>query len=107
VIRLNKYLAVVYKEISQDDGFLITACFTSKLILERKMKFEYFKDTDTLYIDIKETTSVESKEISQGVVLDYDAEGNLTGIEIDNAHKVANLTKIETVALPLNDLVLA
>jgi uncharacterized protein YuzE len=71
------------------------------------MKLEYFKDTDTLYIDIKETTSVESKEISQGVVLDYDSEGNLTGIEIDNAHKVANLTKIETVALPLNDLVLA
>ena len=28
------------------------------------MKIEYFKDTDTLYIDIKETTSVETKEIS-------------------------------------------
>jgi uncharacterized protein YuzE len=70
------------------------------------MKFEYFKETDTLYIDIKDTTSVESTEISQGVIIDYDSEGNLTGIEIDNAHKVANLSKIETIALPLSDLVI-
>jgi uncharacterized protein YuzE len=71
------------------------------------MKFEYFKETDTLYIDIKDTTSIESKEISHGIVLDFDAEGNLTGIEIDNAKKVANLSKIETKSLPLNDLVFA
>jgi hypothetical protein len=37
VIRLNKYLAVVYKEISKEDGFLITAYFTSKLILENEV----------------------------------------------------------------------
>lgn len=71
------------------------------------MKFECFKETDTLYIDIKDTASVESKEISEGVVLDYDSDGHLTGIEIDNAQKVTNLSKIETVPLPLNDLVLA
>jgi hypothetical protein len=37
MIRLNKYLAVVYKEISEDDGFLITAYFTSKLKLENEV----------------------------------------------------------------------
>jgi len=36
-IRLNKYLAVVYKEISQDDGFMITAYFTSKLKFENEV----------------------------------------------------------------------
>ena len=71
------------------------------------MKFEYFPDTDTLYIDIKETSSVESKEISNGIVLDFDESGQLTGIEIDNAKKVANLSKIETKSLPLRDLVFA
>jgi len=53
------------------------------------MKLEYFKETDTLYIDIKDTPSVESKEISSGIVLDFDIDGNLTGIEIDNAGTVA------------------
>lgn len=37
VIRSNKYLAVVYKETSQEDGFLITAYFTSKLTLENEV----------------------------------------------------------------------
>jgi len=52
------------------------------------MKIEYFAETDTLYIDIKETTSVESKEISNGILLDCDVNGHLTGIEIDNAKNV-------------------
>lgn len=71
------------------------------------MKFEYFAETDTLYIDIKDTSSVESREISKGIVIDYDESGQVTGIEIDNAKKVANLSKIETKSLPLQDLVLA
>lgn len=71
------------------------------------MKIEYFEDTDTLYIDIKDTSSVETKEISNGVLLDFDADGNLTGIEIDNAQKVANLNTIETKSLPLKDLLFA
>lgn len=33
IIRVNKYLAVVYKETSENDGFLITEYFTSKLNL--------------------------------------------------------------------------
>lgn len=51
------------------------------------MKLNYYADTDSLYIDLLEHTSVESREISEGVVLDYDAEGNLVGIDIDNASR--------------------
>jgi len=36
-------------------------------------------------MDLFEKTSVESKEISERVVLDYDAEGKLVGTDIDNA----------------------
>ncbi len=71
------------------------------------MKIEYYPDTDTLYIDINDSLSIESKEISNGIVLDFDKFGQLTGIEIDNAKKVANLSKIETKSLPLRDLVFA
>jgi uncharacterized protein YuzE len=71
------------------------------------MTISYYPDTDTLYIDIKETASIESKEVANGVVLDFDENGNLTGIEIDNAKKSVNLSSIQTKSLPLNDLVLA
>ena len=43
------------------------------------MKLIYFPDTDSLYIDLSDRPSVESQEVSEGVVLDYDAEDNLQG----------------------------
>ena len=33
----DKFLAVVYKELSESDGFVITAYFTSKIKLEREV----------------------------------------------------------------------
>ncbi len=51
------------------------------------MKLNYFPDTDSLYIDLAQRPSVESQEVSDGVILDYDAEGNLVGIDIDHASR--------------------
>ena len=51
------------------------------------MKLTYHPDTDSLYIDLSEQPSVDSQEISEGVGLDYDAQGNLVGIDIDNASR--------------------
>jgi len=71
------------------------------------MKLNYHPDTDSLYIDLSERTSVETREISEGILLDYDANGNLVGIDIDNASKKVQLkdlilsklpSKVETVA---------
>jgi uncharacterized protein YuzE len=71
------------------------------------MKLNYFADTDSLYIQLADQPSVESREVSEGIVLDYDAGGHLVGIDIDNASakvdlktlKLANLpAKVETVA---------
>ena len=64
------------------------------------MKLNYYPETDSLYIDLSEKTSVESKEISEGVVLDYDAEGNLVGIDIDNASKKVQLKELFLRRLP-------
>jgi len=58
------------------------------------MKLNYYPETDSLYIDLSEKSSVESREISEGVVLDYDAEGNLVGIDIDNASTKVQLKEI-------------
>jgi uncharacterized protein YuzE len=40
---------------------------------------------DSLYIDLSHRPSVESREISEGVVLDYNASRHVVGIDIDNA----------------------
>ena len=64
------------------------------------MKVNYYPETDSLYIDLSEKTSVESKEISEGVVLDYDAEGNLVGIDIDNASRKVQLNELTLTRLP-------
>ena len=63
------------------------------------MKLNYYAETDSLYIDLSEQPSAESREISEGIVLDYDATGNLVGIDIDNASK-----KVELQHLILNKL---
>jgi uncharacterized protein YuzE len=64
------------------------------------MKLNYYPDTDSLYIDLAEHSSAESKEVSKGVVLDYDSEGNLVGIDIDNASKKLDLKKLILSKLP-------
>ena len=65
------------------------------------MKLSYFPKTDTLYIDLSGKTSVESIEISEGVVLDYDSEKNLVGIDIDNASKKLELSELITTKMPI------
>ena len=64
------------------------------------MKLNYYPDTDSLYIDLSESTSVESREISEGVVLDYDERGTLVGIDIDNASTKVDLQKLIISRLP-------
>jgi uncharacterized protein YuzE len=64
------------------------------------MKLNYYSETDSLYIDLSEKPSVESREISEGIVLDYDAAGNLVGIDIDNASRKVELKKLILNKLP-------
>ena len=64
------------------------------------MKVKYYKDTDSLYIDLSEHPSSESMEISEGIVLDYDADGKLVGIDIDNASSKVALEKLVVSSLP-------
>lgn len=71
------------------------------------MKFHYYPETDSLYIDLAGRPSADSQEIASGIVLDFDADGNIVGIDIDNASKVVNLTRLEAESLPLTSISLA
>jgi uncharacterized protein YuzE len=64
------------------------------------MKLNYYRDTDSLYIDLVSQPSVESREISAGVVLDYDSRGNLVGIDIDNASRKIDLKEVILSKIP-------
>lgn len=58
------------------------------------MKLNYYPETDSLYIDLSERPSVESHEVADGVVLDYDDVGNLVGIDIDHASEKVQLGRL-------------
>lgn len=64
------------------------------------MKLNYYPETDSLYIDLAERPSAETREISEGVLLDYDADGNLVGIDIDNASAKVQLKELILSKLP-------
>ena len=66
------------------------------------MRMKYYKDTDSLYIDLSEQASVESREVSTGIVLDYDVNGNLVGIDIDHASSKVDLERLIVSSLPGN-----
>ena len=64
------------------------------------MRIAYYPETDSLYIDLSAKPSAESREVSPGVVLDYDADGNLAGIDIDEASRKLDLSEIILTKLP-------
>ncbi|MDP3516913.1 MAG: DUF2283 domain-containing protein [Pseudohongiella sp.] len=57
-------------------------------------------ETDSLYIDLSDRVSASSNEISEGIVLDYDANGELVGIDIDNASQKVDLNRLTISRLP-------
>jgi uncharacterized protein YuzE len=64
------------------------------------MRINYYAETDSLYIDLSSKPSVDSREVSEGVVLDYDADGNLVGIDIDQASIKLEIKELILSKLP-------
>jgi uncharacterized protein YuzE len=51
----------------------------------KNMKIKYDKETDILYVSFLDNKIVESNEQKPGIIMDYDKEGNIVGLEILNA----------------------
>lgn len=68
-----------------------------------KMKINYYPETDSLYIDLSSRDNVDSVEVSEGVVIDYDANGNVVGIDIDNAGTKLDLNELILTHLPVRN----
>jgi uncharacterized protein YuzE len=66
------------------------------------MKVIYDRDTDTLTVIFSDVPVAESDEDKPGVILDYDANGNLVSLEILDASRRVNVpSKIEYQVSPL------
>lgn len=65
------------------------------------MKVNYDPDTDTLTIIFTESSVSESDEDKPGIILDYDADGNLVSLEIlDASRRVSAPSRIEYQVTP-------
>lgn len=65
------------------------------------MKVTYDKETDTLTIRFSENPIVESDEEKPGIIIDFDEEGNMVGIEVlDASRRVKEPASVEFQLLP-------
>jgi len=65
------------------------------------IKLHYYPETDSLYIDFKSSPGAETREVASGLNVDLDEKGEIVGFDIDFASQRRDLTRLETVALPV------
>lgn len=63
------------------------------------MKLYYDEKVDTLYLRLDESRIVDSEEIKEGIVLDYNQEDQVVGIEILEISKRVPLLELKKVQL--------
>ncbi len=67
------------------------------------MKITYFKDTDTLLVNFNNNSIVETKDLSENVLVEMDNSGNIVSMTIEHAQQQAEISnfsfnQIETLA---------
>ncbi len=67
------------------------------------MKLHHYAETDSLYIELQANPGVEARQVAPDLVVDFDADGHVVGIDIDHASKNLDLSTVDTVDLPLTE----
>ena len=57
------------------------------------MKIRYFKDTDTMLIEFRDSPVAETRDLDEDTLLDMDADGNICSITIEHASSRADAPK--------------
>jgi len=63
------------------------------------MKIEYSKEADAIYVYFREEYVAKSKEIEDGVIIDFDRNGQLIGIEVLDVSQRFSLSDIVNVSI--------
>ena len=71
------------------------------------MKIEYSHTADAIYVSFKEAFVAKSKEIEEGVVIDFDENSQVIGIEIldvSQRYSLADIANVNIENIPLGSL---
>lgn len=58
------------------------------------MKVSYFADTDTQYIEFRDSGVAESKDLDENTILDVDAKGNVCAITFEHASRRTDVSHL-------------
>ena len=59
------------------------------------MKIRYFRDTDTLYIEFRDTTVAETRDLDENTQIDLDERGILCALTLEHASERTDLSGID------------
>jgi uncharacterized protein YuzE len=59
------------------------------------VKIRYFRDTDTLYIELRDAVVAETRDVDENTQLDVDARGQVCAITIEHASERADLPALD------------
>ena len=66
------------------------------------MKLHYYPETDSFYVEFKSGPGAETVEVTEGLNVDIDADGEVVGFDIDHVSQRLDLHTLETEVLPLH-----
>ena len=58
------------------------------------MKIKHFTDTDTALLEFSDHRVAQTKEITENIYIDLDADGNLVNMTIEHASSQANIAEV-------------
>lgn len=59
------------------------------------MKVQYFKDTDTLYIEFQGGEISETRDLDENILLDLDSDGNVCAITFEHASQRTDISHLQ------------
>ena len=68
------------------------------------MKLHYYPETDSLYVEFTAQPGAETIEVTDGLNVDLDANGQVVGFDIDQASRRLDLSTLEAKSLPLHTI---
>ncbi len=68
------------------------------------MRLSYNPQTDSLYIHLSEQPSTDSDEVADNVIIDFDAQGGIVGIDVQHASQLADISRLVLEKMPFREL---
>ena len=59
------------------------------------MKIRYFQDTDTLYIEFRQSPVAETRDLDQNTQVDFDERGGICAMTLEHASERADLPALD------------